>query len=95
LRADHIANEEVGADPIKLNRIRIKIYSWSMIFSDLPWPAEAVLNESFATGWLREGGKSEVHPRIKSEGRLFPDHALLELILHLRDTRYSASLVAA
>jgi TRAP-type C4-dicarboxylate transport system substrate-binding protein len=31
---------------------------------------------SFVKDWLREGRKPEVHPRIESEGRLFPDHAL-------------------
>src|ERR1700721_899255 len=52
-----------------------------MIFSDLPSPAEADLTR-LSQGLASRRRKTGIHPRIKSEGVLFPDHALKATIMN-------------
>src|SRR5438270_3056294 len=54
-------------DDFSSNRHRAPGYSWSMIFSDLPRPAEALLHTTEFLPGLRAGGKP-LHT--------FRDHAL-------------------
>jgi hypothetical protein len=56
-----VQKTQLDHDPIKLNRIMVQICSWSMIFSDLPSPAEA--------GFAKAGNRFP--PPIKSGAGFF------------------------